>query len=211
VANRNFPQSKVWGFHLLPRKLDARVAIGSTGAPTLANSLGGIASITRLSAGTYRLQLQDNYASFLGFKVNFESPVTGSALAVDASDALLSVGTVYQIVTLGTSTQADWVALGLPSGITAAVGQVFKAAATGAGTGSGTVKAIGKSGIRVVEIVGDPNLMLSNQPAVPLSGGFITFQCLADTDSSTTTLIPTDPASGSTMFIELLMNDSQVQ
>ena len=192
--------------HLLPVSLDIQVAIGASGAPTIINSSGkGIASITRLAAGQYRLQLQDNYASLLALDAQFQSPTTGSAVAGGA----FVVGTVYQIVTLGTTTQAQFVAAGLPSGITAAPGVIFKAATVGAGTG--TVRALGASGITNVELIGNPQLMLSNQPFNAGIGGYINFQCVGATDASTTTLIAKDPANGSVMMLQLLLNNSQIQ
>lgn len=206
MANRNFPQARQWGFHLMPVRIDANISIGSSGAPTVNNALG-INSITRLSAGVYQIQLQDNYPDLIGFKASFISPVTSSS-AVNMGSLVTS--TIYQIITLGTSTQAQWVAAGVPAGITAAPGVVFKAA--GAGAGNGTVKVLSVSGIATTELIGQPaDIMLSNQPFQAMSGGYITFQCLAPTDSSTTTLIPTDPANGSIMLLEIILNNSNVQ
>ncbi len=179
MANRNFPQSKQWSNHLMPVSIDCQIAIGATGAPTIATGNGyGIASITRLAAGQYRLQLQDNYAKLLQFKATFQSPVTGGNIAATA----LTPGLVYQITALGTTTQANWVTAGVPTGVTAAVGVTFLAAATS--SGNGTAKLMGASGISTVEIIGSSNNMLSNNPAGYSSqglGGFIDFQCMAPT------------------------------
>lgn len=211
MANRNFPASRIFGNQLMPVRIRGQAAIGATGAPTLAGSSSGptgsfgIKSITRLAAGVYRLQLDDNYSAFSSFNIRFQAPVTGAAVAGGAFVAT----TVYQIVTLGTTTQAQWVTAGLPAGITAAVGQVFVAAGVGAGTG--TVKALGPSNIITTEVIG-PQSMLSNQPFVQGNGGaYITFQCLGATATADTALIPTDPANGSTMLIELIMNNSSIQ
>lgn len=153
--------------------LDAQVAIGSSGAPTIASGNGyGIASITRMSAGKYRIRLQDNFAKLLGFQANMVSPVSGAGVAAGS----LSVGTVYQISSMGNTTQAQWVTAGVPSGITAAVGVVFKCAATSAGTGE--AKVLGSSGIAAVELLGVSNNMLNYQPYIDGSGGYIDFQCL---------------------------------
>lgn len=205
MANRNFPSSKIFGFHMLPVRLDGAATIGATGAPTLLARSKGIASITRLSAGVYRLQLQDNYYEFLSLNAGFRSAVTGSAIAGGSFVAT----TVYEIITLGTTTQAQWVTAGVPAGITAQVGTVFKAAGIGAGTG--TVKAHATSGITSVEVLGNPQLMLSNQPFVSNLGGFITIRCNGPTDASTTTPIATDPANGSTLYFQLYLNNSSVQ
>lgn len=221
----------MWGFHMLPRYLTAKVTIGASGAPTLANTKNGVASCTRLTTGTYQLQLADNYLHFQGMEANFESPVSGGAVNMGS----LSTGTVYQIVTLGTSTQAQWVTAGVPAGITAAPGVVFKAA--GAGAGNGTVKVLGASGISGIEVLGNQDLMLNNQPFSVGSGGYITFATLgpvltmnsytpAGTNNSATPPIftgtpatltgtvsyaATDPANGSIMYLRMWFNDSSVQ
>lgn len=177
MANRNFPQSRQWSNHMFPVSYDTQIAIGSSGAPTIATGNGyGIASITRLASGQYRLQLQDNFAKLLQFKCSIQSPVTGSNIAATA----LTPGLVYQITALGTTTQANWVTAGVPSGITAAVGVTFKAAATS--SGNGTAKLLGSSGIATVELLGSNVNMLNNSPAGGFQtglGGYIDFQCMA--------------------------------
>jgi hypothetical protein len=204
MANRNYPSNRVFGFHMLPVRIDCSIAIGSTGAVSSFTG-SGIAAVTRLTTGTYQIQLEDNYYSFLSFNGTMQSPVTGSNVAAGS----LSPGTIYQITALGTSTQANWVTAGVPAGITAAVGVVFKCAATS--SGNGTAKAIGVSGISGFEIIGNTALMISNQPFQARAGGFITFQTLGATSSSVTTAIPTDPASGSTIYFETWLNNSSVQ
>lgn len=206
MANRNFPASRVYGFSVMPVRLVTKASIGSTGAVTIGQTTGGIKSITRLAVGTYRLQLDDNYAAFISAKFTIKAPVTGSNVAATA----LNPTTVYEITALGTTTQANWVTAGLPTGITAAVGQTFLAAATS--SGNGTAKAIGVTGVQSFEMVGDSQLMLSNQPFIQGSGGgYLTFQCIGPTSSSVTTPIPVDPASGSYLLIEVLMNNSSIQ
>lgn len=76
----------------------------------------------------------------------------------------MTVHVPYVITALGTSTQANWQAVGLPANITAAVGVSFFATVTGGGTGTGTVQAAATagSGIDHIEVVGDPNLMNGN-------------------------------------------------
>lgn len=209
MANRNFPSAgKIYSLHVMPVMLDCRIPIGASGAVGTVKG-AGIEGVTRLSTGRYRIQLQDNYNRFFSASSSIVAPVSGSALGVTAAGAALTTGTVYQIVTLGTTTTANWVTLGLPVGVTPAVGQTFKAAATGAGAGTGTVKAIGNAGISVIEIVGDPQTMLS-PVGTPGAGGYIVVQCLGATDASTTTLIPTDPASGSSIQLALILSNSSV-
>lgn len=205
MANRNFPASRTFGFNLLPVRLESSFNVGASGAVSSAKVNNGVKSITRLAAGIYQLQLDDNYAAFLSAQINFKAPVTGSNVAATA----LTPGVVYEITALGTTTQAQWVTAGVPSGITASVGLSFLAAATS--SGNGTAKAIGASGVNTIEMVGNPQQGLSNQPFVQGSGGsYLIFKCIGPTSSSDTTPIAVDPASGSICYIELIMNNSQV-
>lgn len=207
MANRNFPSQRIYNMHMMAVQLDAKFSVGASGAPTLLTSQQasiGIAAITRLVAGIYRIQLQDNYQSLLAIDGQASMAQTGSAIAGGS----FSVGTVYQIVTLGTTTQAQWVTAGVPSGITADVGVVFKAATIGAGTG--TVKALAGSGVNEICEIGG-STMLNNQPFNALSGGYVTIACMGPTDSTTTTQIPVDPANGSTVRVRILLSNSSVQ
>jgi len=205
MASRSFYQ---WCYSLVPAlsKLNLQFTVGATGAVTASSTQGsGISSVTRVSAGIYKILLQDNYYKFLNFDWNMISPSSGSDLGVTALGAELTIGVAYVITTLGTTTTANWVTLGVPSSVTPAVGVAFVAAATGAGTGTGKVQlplATG-SGISVVEPIGNPNLTIKNQ-----SNPYMLIQCLAPTNSSTTTLVATDPASGSIFQMDLWMRNS---
>jgi hypothetical protein len=153
----------------------------------------------------YRIQLQDNYASFLHLDARMMSNgVTGAALDPNTG----SVGTLYEITTVGNT---NWVTAGIPSGITPAVGQVFALAAQPS-SGTGRVKLFVPSSISNIQVVGNPNNgMLNKQPFQANSGGYITILCQAATDSATTTLIPTNPAQGDILLVDILLNNSQVQ
>lgn len=155
----------------MPVQLDAVISIGASGAPTIV-SAPLISSITRLAAGQYRLQLNDNYAKLLDFRGSCISAQSG--ISVTAGSFV--VGTVYRITALGNTTQAQWVAAGVPVGITAAVGVTFKAAAAGAGTG--TAQTLASSGIASIELMSNSINMLNNQPFQALNGGYVDFQCL---------------------------------
>lgn len=156
----------------MPVQIDAIISIAGTGAPTLSSG-PLVKAITRMAAGQYRLQLQDNYSKLLEFEACAQSAPSGTPV----SGGSFSIGTVYQIITMGTTTQAQWVTAGVPVGVTAAVGVVFKAAAAGAGTG--TVNTIVSSGISSIELMGNNNNMLNNQPFTSTNGGFIDFQCMS--------------------------------
>lgn len=200
MAARNYASNRTYNWHLFPVHLDAQVTIGSSGAPTLVSSTTvpgsspaasqkesrGIKSITRLATGTYRIQFDDNYSDMYDFKASFTSAVTGSEIAVDATTAGLSVGTAYQITTVGTATtDANWTTLGLPTGMTAALGMVFVALTTGTGiqSGAGKVKALANqtTGFQA-QVIGDPRTMLNAQPFQQGSGGgYLTFQTMGAT------------------------------
>lgn len=212
MANRSASQF-TYSMHKALWIIDTQILIGSSGAVTSFQDALAIKSVTRFSAGIYQVVLNDNYYKFLRGFGSFVSPVTGGALNVDLSDAALTIGVVYQIVTLGTSTNADWLALGVPSGITPAVGVAFKALAVGIGVGTGTVKAIGVSGIGPIEFMGTPALT-SGPTGVGNQGAIVLFQCLQPQQTGTTTnntpvrMTPADPTSGSTIQLMFLLSNS---
>ena len=150
----------------------------------------GIASITKIATGQYKVQLEDAYNRYLGGMSGFVSPVTGNINATS-----MSAGTTYIIRTLGTTTQAMWEAAGLPKGVTALPGVAFSASAAAAAS-TGTVSTASASGIDHVEVVGDPNLTIGN----PTNPYFI-IQTLASG-------VATAPADGSVMGLTILLRNS---
>lgn len=124
------------------------------------------------AAGDLMIQLNNNYNVYLGKSLGFISPVTGAALtSVVAS-------TVYVINALGNTTTANWQAIGLPAGLTPAVGQSFIATASTAITGTGSVKAVGSSGVASAEVVGNPSLSSSNSSVAVNGGAYVLMQFL---------------------------------
>jgi len=202
MANRRFTSQFNYNFHVMPVMLDCNIAIGATGAVGTVKG-PGITSVTRLSAGRYQIKLMDNYKQLYAcIGQILAAPVTGSAIDPNAG----AVGTVYQITTVGAT---DWTTAGLPAGLTPAVGMILKLAAAPTAS-TGRVKAIGKSGITMIEALGTPGLMLSPiaDPIDGVQGGLVTIQCLGPTSSSDTTLIPTDPADGSTLAVLMWLSNS---
>jgi hypothetical protein len=132
------------------------------------------------ASGTIVVQLQDNYNRLLsGFDARV-SALSGTPVAILASGAALVVGNPYVITSIGTSTAADFHAIGVPKGVTPAVGVAFIASATGSGVGSGSVQAPAAtgSGVASIETVGDSNLAIA--PLKLLNQGFgaqIILQC----------------------------------
>jgi hypothetical protein len=99
------------------------------------------------TATSYQIQRSTNGVSFSNLATspvnNYSDESLLLSVAVDAT--ALVVGNRYTITAVGTSTAADWTTLGLPTGVFAAIGVSFIAAATGAGSGSGTVQEYGNS------------------------------------------------------------------
>lgn len=131
--------------------------------------------------GNIMIQLKDNYATLVGSAIRIQAPPTGGALSTKIADTALTVGAMYQINALGTSTAADWLALGLPAGVTAAVGQTFCALVQGVGTHTGTVKALGSAGVETIEQIGS----MANPSGVNNIGAWINFQCLKTSSALT--------------------------
>lgn len=133
------------------------------------------------ASGLISVQLSDNFMKYYGGFNSITPPLSGSDVAVLASGAPLTVGVAYTISVLGTSTAADWLAVGVPPGVTPAVGVCFIAIATGSGTGSGKVQIVasGASAIDHIEVIGDPNMSINPIPVggSPHVGGWITLGC----------------------------------
>jgi hypothetical protein len=143
MANRNFPNNKLYQTAIAPARLDVKITIGASGA--VSSSSGSfLKSVTKLSTGTYEIRFQDIYNRLIGMQSAIASPIPGSAVSAGS----LITGTSYRISTVGTS---DWSAVGLPSGLTAAVGMSF--VATGTTTGTGFAKAVTDSGIAKIELL----------------------------------------------------------
>ena len=113
------------------------------------------------AAGYIVVQLSDNYFRyFTGFS-GFGSPVSGTPILVTTGT---TAGLAYTIVSVGTTSVAQWQKLGLPVGIVPAVGVSFIATATTTATGTGAIEvplATG-AGIDHIEVVGDPNQTINN-------------------------------------------------
>lgn len=155
------------------------------------------------AAGLIVVTLQDNYNRYLGGYGGFVSPVSGTPISISGS-AVMTIGQAYVIVSLGTTTQAQWVAAGLSSNILAAVGVSFIAKITGGGSGTGVVESVVASGVDHIEVVGDANLMNNSLGASVVGGSYgmeIIMGCYLDT-----TL--TAPGNGTVIGLNFYMNNS---
>lgn len=130
-----------------------------------------------------------------------------TTLAYSSAVAGLATGFTFALTVSDTNLQ-DWVAVGVPAGVTPAVGVSFIAKATGAGGSTGTVKVPGTSGISDVEIIGDPNVSFAPQPTGPSAhvGGWVLVQFLAPTSASVTTRVATAPTTASKVYISFYVD-----
>ncbi len=111
-------------------------------------------------AGYALVQLKQNFNKFLGMQYSFQTP-TATDKKID--NAELSIGQVYVITTLGDATGAQWTAVGVPAGITPAVGVSFTALATGSGSGNTSTSRMQlptSAAIELVEVVGVTDTMV---------------------------------------------------
>jgi hypothetical protein len=145
------------------------------------------------AVGYALIQMKNWFTYYLGGFSGFVSPVSGSPLTSTTA------GLAYIIVSLGTTTLAQWQAAGVPKGLVPSVGMSFIAIATGAIGGTGAVEVPSVSGITSIEVVGDPNQSITNSSVAANGGAWVLVQMLGATSSSVTTLIPTAPANGSVL------------
>lgn len=164
---------------------------------TLATSTSTTGSITYQGVGSpnpatgyIAVQLSKAHAGYQNGTFGFVSPLSGSSVNISSG---LTANAAYTIVSVGTSTAANWQAIGLAPGITPTVGATFFASTSSAGTGTGAVQLILATGSTVdhLEVVGDPNQTCN--PSDGTGSSFILVS-LGATNSSTTTFIAKAPA-----------------
>jgi hypothetical protein len=135
-------------------------------------------------------------------------------LAGAPTDGAIATGFTFALTKYNSNLE-NWQAVGLPKGVLPAVGASFVATATGQSTGggsTGTVLALGVSGITSIEVLGDPNQTLGPIPmgGSPNVGGYILVQFLGATSSSTTTLTPTAPAANTVVGMSFYLESKNV-
>lgn len=152
--------------------------------------------------------------ALITFKNNFNVYLGGfSGVVAPLSSTNLTSTTIhnpYVITSIGTTTLTQFLAAGLPPGVTPAVGQSFIAIRTGALGGTGTIGAPGIPTTQVVSIVGDPNLQITNSSVSKNAGAKVLVQFLAATDASTTTLVAANPADGTVVGMLFRFDGSSV-
>ncbi len=131
------------------------------------------------ATGYALIQFKNNFNYYLNGYAQFISPTTTST-AIDNS--ALTAGLAYVITIVGDAPLATWQAVGLPVGVTPAVGVSFIATAVGAGSNTYTsrVQVPTTSGIYGVEVVGSPVTMFSSNIASN-GGAWLLLQFMAPT------------------------------
>lgn len=154
------------------------------------------------AAGYILVQLQDNYNTYLGGYSGFSPTVSGTPINVTTG---VTAGLVYVIVSLGTTTVAQWNKIGVPTNVTPAVGVSFVAPVTTTATGTGVIevpKSTG-SGIDHIESIGNPNLM--NSTGAYIAGNGNGMQLILACYKNTVLTAPTD---GTVIGMNFYLNNS---
>jgi hypothetical protein len=155
-------------------------------------------------AGYALVRFKNNFRYYLGGFSGQVVPLTST------STTAVTKGNVYVITSVGTTTLAQWLALGLfPGGISTAtatgsvpavqvptVGTAFIAAESASIPGTGTVGLPGVAVAPTVTVVGDPNQVIANINLATNAGAQVMLQFSGPTSGTNTALTPTAPADG---------------
>lgn len=135
-------------------------------------------------AGYCMVQFKNNFNFALSGSFSIVPPVTGSALTS------VVAGHIYTIVSLGTTTLAQWQAAGLLPGFVPAIGSSFVAIVTAAIGGTGAVQVPGFSSVDSIETIGDPNQTISNSSIAANSGAIVLLQFVTSASGSPALVAP---------------------
>lgn len=130
------------------------------------------------AAGIAMIQLRNNFNAFLGSSWSVTSTMQTST-KIDNSN--MTAGLIYVISIVGDATLAKWQSIGLPVGVTPAVGVAFVAITVGAGSNvlTSRVQVPNQSGVDSVEMFGNP-ILTSNSNVNSNSGQYLLAQFLAN-------------------------------
>jgi hypothetical protein len=222
MANRNFlGGGKLYTMRAMPVLVDMSFQVSATDSagygivdlegPLVEDVLMNTSATPAVAgqnpaAGTIVIRLQDNYNSFLLAGFSIQSPLSGSAIKIDNS--AMTAGVAYVITVLGDATAAKWRAIGVPAGVTPAVGVSFIAASNG---GAGNVltsrvqaTATAGSSVASIEIVGSPDLSIAPDPSLQSYGSQVILQCRDYAGALVA------PAAGSIISLSLYLSNSSV-
>jgi hypothetical protein len=152
------------------------------------------------------VQFDTGYTGYYGGYDGEVSPLSGSNISISAG---VTQGQAYVITSVGTTTPAQWQAIGFPVGLTPAPGAAFIASVTGNGVGSGVVQVPSVSGTTKIEAVGDANQ--TSNPSAGNGGAYIILQCLSATAAGNTALEAKAPADGTVIGLRFTYAGPQGQ
>ena len=221
MANRNWASGgKIYSMHVAPVLVDCNFTVSATDSAGLGitslkgpavsavymNSSAATPSTINPAAGTIVVRLQDNYNKLYSFRHSIISPSSGSDIKIDNS--AMTAGVAYTITTLGDATAAKWHAIGVPAGITPAVGVSFIALSNGGAGNTLTSRvqatATAGSGIDHIEMVPMSNGDIAPDPLAGQGyGAQFILQCYSGGTK-------TAPADGSVICLEFYLSNSSV-
>lgn len=221
MANRNFSNGgKMYIMETSPVLVSMNFVVASTNGVGITNLKGATVDDVFMhtsttpsggnpnpASGTIIVRLQDNYARLLSSSFSIISPNSGTPVKID--NAAMTPGVAYTITVLGNSSVALWRSLGVPAGITPAVGVTFIAASAGSSANTSTSRvqasAAAGSGVASIELVGNPNLLIA--PDGLANQGYGASFILQCRDYAGALVAPAD---GSIISIDLLLSNSSV-
>lgn len=221
MANRNWASGgKIYSMHVSPVLLDCNFIVDATAAIGISSLKGPAISAVYMhstnatpsgpnpASGTIVVRLSDNYnILFDSVRGIIRSPNSGSDVKIDNS--AMTAGVAYVITTLGNASAAKWHAIGVPAGVTPAVGVSFIAASNGGAGNTLTSRvqtsAASGSGIASIELVGNSNLSLAPDPTANQGyGAQLIFECYDYAGAKAA------PAAGSLISLEFYLSNSSV-
>lgn len=220
MANRNFASGgKLYSMHVMPVLVDCNFTVDNTNPDGISNLKGPLveqvlmnsAAATpsaTIATGTIVVQLQDNFNKLYSFSHAIIAPNSGSDVKIDNS--AMTAGVAYTITTLGNATAAKWHAIGVPAGVTPAVGVSFIALSNGGAgnTLTSRVQATVATGSSVasIELVGNPDMSIA--PLASADQGFGAQMLLQCRDYAGALVAP---AAGSKISLCFYLSNSSVQ
>jgi len=193
------------GIRSLKGPLIQNVFMNTSATPGAGNSNPATSNVTvtnpNPAAGSILVQFQDNFNRPLSGFNAIASPVSGTPLTATTA------GTPVIITSLGTATLAQWQAVGLPIGITPAVGVSFvpTSSATIGGSAAVEIAAAAGSGVMSIETLGDGSLTCAPNPTANQGfGAQLILQCRNASGAIAA------PANGSVISLSFYLSDSSV-
>lgn len=185
-SNVTTPQSTFLSFTVTPTNGLGVTSVKSNGyvnyafmhTSTTPTSSNGILN-PNPPAGYGIIGLKNNFNHFLGLNWQVDAPATNT------TTASTTINVVYTITLLGTTTTAQWQAVGVPAWLTPAVGLSFVATASQAIGGTGTVGTAGVSNISAISVVGNPDMSISSSNIAQYGGAYLVLQFSALSVSGT--------------------------